>query len=578
MKPCCIIAVLLAAASCSASADFEFKTDFLKRLVKAVPGILGSQDPATGRFGTGVWICTDQNAIYPLAVAWATQSEDNPYYRDARVLEAIMSGGDALIAAQDKQGMWRFDKKDGSFWGMIYMPWTYSRWVRAYSLIRDAMPAERRKRWEDGLTLGYTGIARTQLGRVHNIPSHHAMGLYIAGTALNRPEWCEQARQFIPKVVAEQDPGGFWSEHYGPVVAYDYVYIDALGTYYAVSGDESVLPALRRASDFHAAFTYPDGSCVETVDERNPYKPGVRLGSVGFSFSPEGRGYLAQQLAILDRSGQEVGADDLASFILYAREGPAIPPPAAQSDRRFVLGKGDALIRRKGPWFICLSAYTCDIPTNRWQQDRQNLVSVFHDRVGLIVGGGNTKLQPLWSTFTVGDISLLKHTPGDENPKFTPDGPLWHVPSSAVIIQSDPVGLKLKYGEEDCEVFLDIVDERTINLHAFSALNTGHPVEAHLTLIPHLDKPVETALGASKDLKTDRFTLSAEEAGGWISHAGWRVSMPAGSKAIWPVLPHNPYVKDGSTKSPDEGRIVISLPFSSSTREHSVAVSILDQP
>ena len=34
--------------------------------------------------------------------------------------------------------------------------------------------------------------------------------------------------------------------------------------------------------------------------------------------------------------------------------------------------------------------------------------------IGVFLGGGNTKLQPLWSTFTVGDVSLLKHKPGDE--------------------------------------------------------------------------------------------------------------------------------------------------------------------
>lgn len=573
MKPFWLCMPLLAALSSSAAADFQFKKDFLKRLVQQVPGILGSQDTKTGRFGTRPWICTDQNVIYPLAVAWATRSDDNPFFHDPKVLDAIMAGGDALIEAQDKNGMWRFDKKDGSFWGMIYMPWTYSRWARAYSLIRDAMPEQRRKRWEEALTLGYSGIAATQLGRVHNIPTHHAMGLYIAGIALNRPDWCEQARQFTPKVVAAQDPGGFWSEHHGPVVAYDYVYVDALGTYYAASGDVSVLPALKRASGFHAAFTYPDGSCVETVDERNPYNPAIRLGSVGFSFSPEGRGYLERQLALLDAREQKVSADDLASFILYGEEGPAVPAPAAQSDTRFVLGKGDALIRRKGPWFICLSAYHCDVPLNRWQQDRQNFVSIYHDRTGLIIGGGNTKLQPLWSTFTVGGTSLLKHKPGDENPKFTPDGPLWHVPSNAVIIQSDPVGLKLSYGDEDCEVFIEMADDRRVNLRACSTANSGHPVEAHLTLIPRPDKPVETALGAIKHLKTEQFVLSAEESGGWISHAGWRVSLPPGSKAVWPALPHNPYVKDGAAK-PEEGRIVVSLPFSAAVREHTVTITI----
>lgn len=568
-----VVCVVDASAS-NQGAELWFREDFTKKLAAGVPKIIQSQDAKTGRFGSGVWICTDQNVLFSLAVAWATKSDDNLCYQDPKVLEAIMAGGDALIDAQDKDGRWRFDKKDGSFWGMTYMPWTYSRWVRAYGLIRDAMPPERRKRWEDALTLGYTGISKTQLGHVHNIPSHHAMGLFIAGKALDKLEWCDQAREFMPKVVAKQDPGGFWSEHHGPVVAYDFVYVDAVGVYHAVSGDESVLPALDRASTFHAAFTYPDGSCVETVDERNPYSPNIRLGNVGFTFTPAGRGYVAQQLELLEKSGRQPAADDMASFIMYGREGSIDPTPSAEPDRRFVLGNGDAIIRRKGPWFSCLSAYHCDIPQNRWQQDRQNLISVFHDKTGLIVGGGNTKMQPLWSTFTVGDTSLLAHTPGDESPDFNPKGPLWHVPSDAVIIQSDPIGVKLKYGDEDCEIWVQPVDDTRLNLRVYSTAESGQPVEAHLTLIPRLSEPLKTESGMEKNLKTDQFTLTAEEAGGCISHAGWRIELPDGSKVIWPVIPHNPYVKDGAPKSADESRIVILVPFSADRREHLVSINV----
>lgn len=558
----------------SAASELRFKGDFLRRLVARVPDILKSQDPKTGRFGAGLWLCRDQHPIYPLAVVWATKSQDNPYYHDPRVLDAIIAGGDVLIQAADDQGRWRFDKKDGSFWGMTHMCWTYSRWIRAYGLIRDAMPTDRRKRWEDALTLGYTNIAKTQLGHVHNIPTHHAMGLYFAGKALGKPEWCEQARQFMAKVVATQDPGGFWSEHYGPVVAYDFVYVDAIGTYYAASRDKSVLPALERACGFHAAFTYPNGACVETIDERNPYSTAPRMGNVGFTFSPEGRGYTAQQLDIIDKTKRSVNDDDLASYILYGEEGPTAPTAASDPDRTFVMHADKALIRRKGPWFVCLSAYVCEIPTNRWQQDRQNFISIHHDRTGLIVGGGNTKLQPLWSTFTVGDISLLKHKPGDENPKWSPDGPLLHVPSAAALDKTDPVGLKLKYGQEDCEITLEPVDDNRLNLRLKATTRSGQPVEAHLTLIPHLNLLFKTESGIEKSLEKDQFTLTQDEAGGWISHAGWRISLPKGSKVIWPALPHDPYVKDGAAKL-EEGRIVISVPFEAGQNEAAIAVEVM---
>src|SRR4051812_17504921 len=175
------------AFSCVADARandvWHFKQELLPQLVKQVPKLLKSQDKKTGRFGEGIWIVTDQNLIYPLAVAWATADNRNSYYHSPEVLEAIIAGGDALIADQDARGMWVFRKKDGSTWGDIYMPWTYSRWVRAYALIRDAMPRDRREKWEKALQLGYDGIYRTQVtgkskDEVQNIPAHHAMGLY----------------------------------------------------------------------------------------------------------------------------------------------------------------------------------------------------------------------------------------------------------------------------------------------------------------------------------------------------------------------------------------------------------------
>ena len=90
------------------------------------------------------------------------------------------------------------------------------------------------------------------------------MGLYAAGQALDRPEWCTQASAFLMKVVAQQTEAGYWSEGGGPVVLYDFVYLDAVGTYYALSHDQRVLPALEKGARFHWHFTYPNGRSVET--------------------------------------------------------------------------------------------------------------------------------------------------------------------------------------------------------------------------------------------------------------------------------------------------------------------------
>jgi hypothetical protein len=550
---------------------WHFKQELAPQLVKQVPGLLKSQDKKTGRFGEGIWIVNDQNVIYPLAVAWATVDDRNSYYHSPEVLDAIMLGGDALIADQDPRGMWVFRKKDGSTWGDIYMPWTYSRWIRAYALIRDAMPKDRRERWEKALLLGYEGIYRTQVtgkmkDEVQNIPAHHSMGLYLAGQLFNKPEWCDAARAYMKRVVEAQSPDGWWSEHSGPVMNYGFVYVDAVGTYYGISRDETVLPALQRTASFHAHFCYPDGTPVETVDERNAYERNIVMPNVGFTFSPLGRAFAHRQF---EKKRGTMGADGIASYLLYGEEGPE--ERIEREQPLFVTQDRQAMTKRDGPWFSVLVSYHAEQGPTRWIQDRQNFVSLFHDKTGLIVGGGNTKLQPLWSTFTVGDTSLMKWQSGNENPDFHPPPGLVHIPRDAALLP-DTATVQLVYAADlsPCKVSINTRDAGTAKL--ICSAPPGKNVAAHVTLIPHVKEQWRTASGKSGAMDKP-FELKPGEAGGWLEHHGWRVWLPAQASVTWPALPHNPYTKDGHAEM-SEGRIVVTLPFDQHTEKYELNVEV----
>lgn len=569
-----LILTAVGQAETTNSRMWNFKPEFLPLLMSSVPKILKSQDPVSGRFGSGIWIAGDQQVIYPLAAAWALNDSSNVWFHDPKLLAAIMRGGDALAEAQDKQGQWVFRKKDNSTWGSHFNPWVYSRWVRAYNLIGSAMPPERRTVWQQGLELGYAGIAKHELSRVHNIPAHQAMGLYIAGKALNHPEWCAQASAFLVRVAEEQDENGFWSEHLGPVVQYNAVYVDALGTYYALSHDERVLKALERAVRFHANFTYPDGSQIETIDERTPYSRTCYFPGIGFLFNPEGRGYLRQQWHRLQERQVVEPVDTLASLLLYGEAGPVGDPLDLSRGHRFVTADGKAAVLRQGAWCASLSAYVCPVHSSRWIQDRQNLVSVFHEQTGLILGGGNTKLQPLWSTFTVGDTSRLTHRAGDEKPDFSEPAGLVHVPSKATLANNGQ-GLALEYGEVTSGVTLELSGQDQVRLtYAAKPAAKATSVEAHVTLLPAIGKSWRTATGKSGQLSATAFKLTAVQAGAWFEHNGWRVTLPKGSSLTWPVLPHNPYRKDGHA-APAEGRIVLTLPFSKNVTTQDIVVSLV---
>ncbi len=544
--------VLLAAALLSANADAavaSYKQRCLKDLVAQVPGILKSQNSGTGRFGEGIWVVIDQNVLLPLAAAWSYQDKDNgnPYYHSPEVLNAILKGGDALIDAQDANGQWLFNKKDGSTWGQIYQPWTYTRWLRAFQMIRNAMPPDRRERWQKALLLGYNGISKEELtATLHNIQAHHAMGLYVACKVFEKPEWCTQGAKFLHRVADLQFRDGYWSEHEGPVVLYGTVYVEALGTYLAVSKDESIRSILRKAAVFHAHFTYPDGTDVETVDERNPYYGKVRVPNVGFTFSPEGRAYLMRQIKALKGP---IPADDAASLLLYGEEGEAVD--CAGGDFDYTLPSGKAEVIRRAPWFVVLSAFTAPVLQKRWVQDRQNFVSVFHDDVGLILGGGNTKLQPGWSNFTAGNPDLLRLKPGDEDPNFIPPPGIRHVPDAARRVrEGQTVGVELTYGGDRGRVALAIVDSRRLDYISSSTPSLA----AHVTILPHLDKAVQ-----SLEERSHRLAAPFDwRPVAWLEHSGVRFTLPDGTRARWPVLPHDPYKKDGHG-DPDQGRMVLDL-------------------
>jgi len=68
------VLVALAFGVATAHADeLRFKDQFLDEFVQRIPDVLKTYDESTGKFGKGIWICRDQEAIYPLAVAWAIE-------------------------------------------------------------------------------------------------------------------------------------------------------------------------------------------------------------------------------------------------------------------------------------------------------------------------------------------------------------------------------------------------------------------------------------------------------------------------------------------------------------------------
>jgi len=70
----------------SAPNPLAFKQRCLRDLAAAVAGgFLASQNRSNGQFGKGIWIVTDQNLMFPLAVAWSWRDARDAYYHSPGV-------------------------------------------------------------------------------------------------------------------------------------------------------------------------------------------------------------------------------------------------------------------------------------------------------------------------------------------------------------------------------------------------------------------------------------------------------------------------------------------------------------
>ena len=383
------------------------KQSMLKLLAAGVPTARRTIDRKTGRFlaANGGWAVTQQDCILPLALLYTTPGTD--MHGDRAVFDLARRGGDALCDAQDGAGQFEFVKVDGSRWGKIHMPWTIVHWCEAYALLRERFDRAARQRWERGLTLAYEGLARTYERPVnHNIPTWNGMSLVRGAQVFGREAWHAVGRRLIEHNIAHLHPHGYWPEGDGPTYGYNRVYIHALGLYHAFTGDRQVIPALRKAVTFQTTFCYPDGSGIAAIDGRQRYHAqGNAMGWPGYSLSAEGRRLIERSWPGLKQKHEGLPSPHLASTCQYLPDDASTASLLVDRRRARTVYRKSALVRRQGAWTLCVSGYGTPPAsraanrTARWIMTPSNCLSVWHDKLGVIIGGGHSKHAPLFATF-----------------------------------------------------------------------------------------------------------------------------------------------------------------------------------
>jgi hypothetical protein len=550
---------------------FDVREAYLRFLVEDVEANLARFDEKSGRFLTaGGWAVTNQDIVFPLALLYTAKHPANPYFGDDRILYYALRGADAWRDFQNPDGTVEFVKVDGSTWGPIYMPWSMYHWLETYALLLPWLEPARRRRWEEGLTLAYNGIARQlETAPVHNIPTWNGMACYRAGQIFGRADWQEVGRGMIERALAEQTPQGYWKEHEGPTTSYNFVYTHAIGLYHEFSGDERVLPCLERATEFHIRYTYPDGSPIETIDGRVKYHDSIPdQAHSAFSLFPQGRRFvrfLVERMVqrrrerrephveyIVTSGSMKVASAEyglsprLASAYLYYHSGPE-EPILHDLPSYHVHDEGLAILRRSGRFFYCLSGFAAPTTQNRWGMDRQSFLSVWLEGVGLIIGGGNSKNQPEWSNFVL--------------EAGRPEG---YVPVAGRLLPGEGQdAVALLYAGAECRIVASVQGDKLL-------LQMLGPAGALAQLPLRLQPGQELACNGDTRATVGRENLEmCWERPVCLRHRGCRLELPAGASLRWPVYPFNPYAADGAAPL-EQAVAVLSLPL----KDGGVAVAL----
>jgi hypothetical protein len=527
------------------------------------------------------------HTILVAAVLYGKQDPANHRYHDPRMLALALNIGDLLAGESER----------GTFQERLNSDRDAYMWLEAYRILEPHLGEERRARWRRELERNITELAADSAERIDfpgfqspfigTSPNHlslWASTVYLAGRMFGNQEWESIGARVMHRfAVEEQSADGFWGEHERslPTPGYDYTSYTGVALYYEHSHDPAALQGLRRGLDFHKYFTYPDGTVPGVLDDRNRYTvvagwntPGfvtwsddnpppagndesASKGQFGFTNFPDGRRY-AEFLTSFFRAG-EVAYEDLgrlAQDALYYHTGPkaAIPQDESAYVRRLSI---PAAIRKTGPWVVCLSGLiSTQAVNNQYYLDRQGHLELFHERVGLIITGANSKRQPELATFSE---KLL--------------GQVFQMPmSSGLEMGGDKDRLSLAYNTFFSDLYVPKPSGAGLRFH-FSITGRGRPAEdPRLTLQLCLKRgeTLETGTGRKILLGRERVQLGPEDLRGSIHHHGWTMRCDATARLEWPVYPYDPYT-GVPEKSLDHAVGALSVPLLLNARPgHSV--------
>ena len=359
-----------------------------------------------------------------------------------------------------------------------------------------------------------------------------------------------------------------WLEGGTPVTGYGDVTAAALSIYAERTNDARVLKALERHFDYVCETLYPNFSRNDCVDGRYWYTltpfPYTAPSYLRFNRGKEYLERWIERIGSIPQIGHYTGLSlqGLTALTGVLDAFPEIEPPPSVPLSTAFEGETEwpeitTRITRKDGWIITQSAPLSSLKS-RWIFERQNLTSVFHHRLGLIIGGGHSVAMPEWSSFNI-----------------IGEGMVHYVPSEAELIEN---GLRVRYGDVWGTIRHEIVSAREILLsYQVETIEEWQRALVRLPLwLPSNTRPDPVRIDSATHVLNVASTLSVPENEPLIWR-GYEIILSAESTFRYPVDGYTPYVKNGSARTQLRRQALIEVPLNHSTRTLTVRLRMTEE-
>jgi len=545
----------------------NLKTNLAEYINRRMTNLMAMQNP-DGSFGDYPY-ANAQYSFYIMAYA-LKKLPGSAWHGSAQLKAALIRALEQYYNFIDDDGRFEFYGAAGFKWGKCLAGgWPLSCWQETLKLMEPDLPPDLFLRHREKI-LKIIAIHFDEINKkiaagqapsktyVHNLLVWDALMLYRAGVLWRNETWKSLGTDVLRKAVQAQHEDGWWSEG-GPIVGYNLVTATAISLYCEWSGDKDALAAMEKAAKYHDTFAYPDGAGIETIDGRARYHPGISTYiPPSFSRFPEGRAYLERALRTLSKEQAfdvpNIQGFSFFGFIYEHLTDIALTDGVKNATVRIMPALHSAVARPDG-WCCALCGYENRTHQGGFHLERQNLLSVWQEKTGLIVGGGHSNFQPEFSCFNVIDRK---------------NGSLYYLHANPKIQATErELTLTLSYGGLPVTISVRLTDDRHAVIRYGIASFTNdvfskNAVRANLILAGRPGMPIRCEK-SNANLDKKSLLWTEEDFGKGIEHNGWRLRIPQRkfeSVAVkWPFYPYNSYRTDRKSEL-KTAAIIASAQFS----------------